>query len=473
MFFSLKSDCYFRKYGDIGYIVRPIVSIEEVVNGIGALFLEKLDYIPKSIDNIISVLREDISEVSEDTLKHDVAEFYMALVEDGFLNYGETALECPESGFCYSTLSGKISNSVFRPQIEEDSSHFLGNYFKYEPFLETFHIELTSKCNERCVHCYIPHETKNNDIDYDLMMKVLMECKKMNVLTLIFSGGEPTLHPHFCDFLIKAKDLDFNVTVLSNMINLTAGVLSALSYRHATCVNVSLYSLVPSVHDSITKVNGSCERTKNNILRLVSENIPVQINCPVMKQNMETFQDVLKWGQALKCAVNVDYLLMARSDRSTDNLGNRLDEKDLRAVIGKIVNSNVEISNHSFEKQEISCESSLDDKICGVGMSTLCMVSNGDIYPCAGWQRYVCGNIKQQELSEIWMSSTQVKYLRSLRLKDFEKCAKCKDINYCVMCMSRNSNEDANGSIFNIPDITCAAARIHHEIIDEYERKQS
>ncbi len=46
---------------------------------------------------------------------------------------------------------------------------------------------LDIKCNERCIHCYIPHEKRTQ-----------------------------MLHPFFCEFLKRAKDLDFNVIVLSN-----------------------------------------------------------------------------------------------------------------------------------------------------------------------------------------------------------------------------------------------------------------
>ena len=114
-----------------------------------------------------------------------------------------------------------------------------------------------------------------------------------------------------------------------------------------------------------------------------------------------------------------------------------------------------------------------DSKVCGVGMSTLCMVATGEVYPCAGWQGYVCGNLKKETLQEIWESSPQVQYLRSLRLKDFEKCNGCDDFDYCLMCMSRNANEDPNGDIFNIPKITCEAAHIHHEVVEAYRKAHS
>lgn len=477
MYFSLKADCYFRHYGNIGHIIRPVITMEEVVDECGAIFIEQLQYQPQEIDDIVQKLADHFCGVRIGDLKKDALDFYMNLATAGFLNASESLQEFKNEGFDYSTLKGKLAYKNFNALLEESSSHFLGEYFKNNPFLETFHIELTSKCNERCVHCYIPHEKKDTDIDFDLMISALNQCKEMDVLTIIFSGGEPMLHPHFCDFLKYAKDLDFNVTVLSNLTLLNDEIVEALNYKHISCVNVSLYSMDPKVHDSITTISGSFEKTKNNILQLIDKNIAVQINCPVMKQNKDSFYEVTKWGQDHKCSVITDYLIMARSDRSTDNLDNRLSPNEMKSVISNLVKNDV-VFQANIQISKLNAEGvppiiNPDDKVCGVGMSTMCMVAGGDVYPCAGWQQYVCGNIKDKPLKAIWEDSQAINFLRKLRQKDFGKCLDCADFDYCLMCMSRNSNEDPDGNIFNIPEITCKTAHIQHELIETFRRGKS
>lgn len=471
MFFSLKSDCYFRRYETIGHIIRPVISIEEVVDECGSVFLEQLSYEPQEIDVLVNRLKAIFEGTEVAELKNDAIEFYGHLANDGFLNMGKSLHEFENVGFDYSTLNGRLAYQTFTAQLEESSSHFLGEYFKDHPFLETFHIELISKCNERCVHCYIPHENKNSEIDCDLMLQVLEQCKELGVLTIIFSGGEPMLHPNFCDFLRRAKDLDFNVTILSNLTLLNEEILEALMYRHASCVNVSLYSMDAYVHDAITTVKGSFEKTKSNILKLLDHNVPVQINCPIMKQNKDSFCEVVKWGQSHKCSVITDYLIMARSDHSIDNLDNRLTVHDLPSVIKSLIENDVVFQSNVRNQQTDFVPSSknhAEERVCGVGMSTLCMVATGTVYPCAGWQQYICGDLRKNTLKEIWENSPQIKYLRSLRQKDFTKCAECEDFNYCLMCMSRNSNENVTGDIFTIPRITCDAAHIHREAVEAY-----
>lgn len=469
-YYSLKSDCYVRTYGDIGYISRPLAGIDKIVDSIGAVFLSKLQYEPLSVDDIVKLLADSFEGVNESELAEDAVSFYDMLLADDFLNVGNSTQAESDSHFDYSTLKGEHAYS--EGYIADTSSEkFLIEYSKKKPFLFTFHIELTSKCNERCVHCYIPHECKNADIDHDLMIKALNQCRDMGVMNIVFSGGEPMLHPDFCEFLRYAKDLDFNVAVLSNLTLLNDEILSALKYRHISCVNVSLYSMDSEVHDAITTVKGSFSKTKNNILRLIENNIAVQINCPIMKQNQDTFQDVILWGHEHKCAVILDYLIMARSDRSVGNLEYRLTKEEIRPVLEKIVQNDVVVRANIESHSKLSSEKiDPDESVCGVALSTICMVANGNIYPCAGWQKYICGNINESSLQEIWANSPEINLLRQLRLKDFKKCLGCEDKKYCVMCISRNSNESETGSVLDIPQITCEAARIQHQVFDEYAK---
>ena len=152
MYFALKTDCYFRRYGNIGHLIRPIVSMEIAVDDSGAILLEQLNYEPKEITEIAKAALTFFSDVTVEKLTNDAILFFSQLVKDGFLNVSETLEEYRAEGFEYRTLEGKLADRKINTQLEESSAHFFGDFFKENPFLETFHIELTSRCNERCVH---------------------------------------------------------------------------------------------------------------------------------------------------------------------------------------------------------------------------------------------------------------------------------------------------------------------------------
>jgi radical SAM protein with 4Fe4S-binding SPASM domain len=106
------------------------------------------------------------------------------------------------------------------------------------------------------------------------------------------------------------------------------------------------------------------------------------------------------------------------------------------------------------------------------------MIANGNVYPCAGWQDYVCGNVRETPLRDIWEHSPQVQYLRGLRKKNFPKCANCEDRGFCAMCMVRNANENNEisavgtlGNPLHINEHFCKVAALNRKIVLDWKAK--
>jgi len=219
---------------------------------------------------------------------------------------------------------------------EKSTQEFLEEHFKEKPKLTSLQIELTSKCNERCVHCYIPHENKINDIEAELFYDVLEQCKEIGLLNLTLSGGEPMIHKNFCEFLRKCKEYDFSVNILSNLTLLDDEIIAEMKANSLSSVQVSLYSMNPEIHDEITQMKGSFEKTKNAILKLIENDIPLQISCPTMKQNKNCYVDVINWVKKHKVRALTDYIMMAKYDHTTQNLQSRLSLDEVEKVINDI-----------------------------------------------------------------------------------------------------------------------------------------
>ena len=98
-------------------------------------------------------------------------------------------------------------------------------------------------------------------------------------------------------------------------------------------------------------------------------------------------------------------------------------------------------------------------------------IENGDVYPCAGWQAYVLGNVYEQSLQEIWEKSEKINELRKITQSAFPKCLKCEARNFCAMCLVRNFNE-SGGDMFKINDHFCKVAFLNKRLVEEYYSKQ-
>lgn len=461
MLYGLKKNVYVRHYEKISLITCPMLQKEEVVDDFGGVFLSQLSYENKPINLIVKNL-ESIFNVDEKILKTDAIQFYDRLVDDGYLNKidnGSVSTSALNSSFAITDINPKHN-------LIENSIKYLNRYFLDNPHLLNFQIELTDKCNERCIHCYIPHPYKTHTLDENFVLDILSQCKDMGVLTVSFSGGEPMLHPSFSEFLKVAKEYDMNVAVFSNLTLLTDEIIYSLKYKHPSTVRVSLYSMNSNIHDRITCFPGSFKKTTENIIKLVENGIDVVINCPIMQPNKNDFEKVIRWGNELGCRVVNDYMIIAKSDGCTENLKYRLTNDDLPSVIRKILYIN-SLLDPSMLQYEETIKNHSEERICGVGVSTLSLSSTGKVFPCAGWNNCECGDLKKEKLKDIWETSDMINYLRNLRVKDFKKCNDCEHYDFCSMCIARNSNEDSNGDIFNIAPITCEAAAIHHSVLNK------
>lgn len=474
MLYRQKFDTFIRSYSDIGYIINKGNFTDQVTDRVGSVFLRSISREPKDLKDIINEISNCFGVSDTKDIENDVVEFFCNLERDGFIVSGNSISELnkKDNTFSYKSINDETTTKNFIMRTDISTQSFLDNYLKNHPKLISFQIEITSKCNERCIHCYIPHENKDTNISSKLFYKTLKQCEEMGVMDITLSGGEPMAHPNFLEFLKEAKRKDFYVTVLSNLTLINDEIISELKSTCLSGVQVSLYSMDSKVHDSITHVPGSFEKTKQAILKLIENDIPVQISCPTMLQNKNSYRSVAKWANAHGIRAYTDCILMARYDHTTDNLNNRITLDDMKNVFNDIIECDLSyqdlIKNTDFK---LSLQNKKDDIICSVGIMSMCMVSNGNTYPCAGWQSYICGNLMEKSLEEIWNNSPELNFLRKLRKKDLTDCLNCSNQQFCAVCMVRNANEDPNGNPLKINKQFCKIAELNKEVILKWQEK--
>lgn len=74
-------------------------------------------------------------------------------------------------------------------------------------------IEVTRRCNMSCPHC-LRGDAQNIDLDTDLADNFLRNFRNKNIISLLFTGGEPTLCPEIIDFCLS-KCLEYQINIKS------------------------------------------------------------------------------------------------------------------------------------------------------------------------------------------------------------------------------------------------------------------
>lgn len=62
------------------------------------------------------------------------------------------------------------------------------------------HLDITGKCNLRCVHCYASdryaHQFSKEKLEW-----IMKELQRLDIQRIAISGGEPLLHPNLFDVI--------------------------------------------------------------------------------------------------------------------------------------------------------------------------------------------------------------------------------------------------------------------------------
>lgn len=478
MLVRLSRNTIYRNINGHGYLTNQLNRHDQFFNELGTDFLNEIGRAPISVDSIVDKLYPLYCEtVSKEEFTNDLLEFLNSLKEQDFVVCGDTPKDLDKQDKTFSYASGNPKS--FITEIAENTGvsamDLMSELSKDRPRINGLQFELTSQCNERCIHCYIPNAKKNEGkgMPTEKVLSLIDEYSDMGGISVNLSGGEVFMHKDLIKIIQYCREKDLQVNVLSNLIALRDSQIPYLKEANISMLQTSLYSMNPEIHDNITTIKGSFAKTKSAIEKLVAADIPVQISCPIMKANKNSYKDVLQYAKKLDCKAQTDFIMMAQANLDTSNLANRISLEETEKLIIDIIENDVNyqqaVLNLTSVKEIIKKDPDAFGKLnlCSAGSNICCIAENGDVYPCPGWQDMIMGNVYEQSLKDIWEKSDKAKYLRSITQEMFPKCMNCDARDYCSPCLVRNYNEN-NGDMFKITQHFCDVAFLTKRIVEDF-----
>src|SRR5436190_9925817 len=175
------------------------------------------------------------------------------------------------------------------------------------------HVDLTMRCNERCIHCYRVIEQRP-ELTTQELKGLLDDVARAGTLYLTFSGGEVFLRKDLFELVEHARRLHFDVRLKSNALLVTPEKAARLRTLGVRQVDISIYSADPAVHDRVTKIPGSLERSLQGAVMLRDAGVTVKLNCPLMKQNVGQYKDIRALAERLGILCGFDPMITAKND---------------------------------------------------------------------------------------------------------------------------------------------------------------
>ena len=405
----------------------------------------------RSVDDITRVVAAKF-ECGVEDVKEGVETVVEELTCQRFVEVGTREYISADTGVDVA-LSGNASVSSMNGQkICEDNDSRIDEFFARHGIATELHIDLTDACTERCVHCYVPKGQKDF-LSAELVEKALVEFRAMNGLTVHLTGGEAMMHPDFERICRKCVELNLNFIIFSNMTLCDEKRIAFLKEVQPQFINVSLYSMDPAEHDSITQLPGSWQKTHDAVVKCCDAGVACRIATPLLKENQDALPALRQFADAHYLHLVPGADIIAQADHGCGNLAHACSAEELRRVLKR--------DHGLFHKVYDGVMPACDAKVCDIGVARLYLSAKGNYYPCDSMHEYVLGNVRENAIEEIWKGE-KLNYLRNLKNRDFGSCATCGNRPWCKVCPAANFN--ATGDLFTHHPSTCALAGVVREV---------
>jgi len=292
-------------------------------------------------------------------------------------------------------------------------------------------LDLTYRCNERCVHCYLDHED-HGEMTTAEIKHLFDEMADAGVFILSLSGGEIFLRKDFFEILEYARfERQFCVKLKTNAIMIREREAERIRDIGVESIQISIYSHRAEVHDAITLVPGSLQRSLDAARFLKSQGLRVILANVLMVQNLHDYKGVRALAEELgvECTLDPTITPMMDGDRSVLSLG--VNQEALRlvfrdqALVGDV--------DEFCAIAAPADEDALSALPCSAGHTTCYVSPYGDVFPCVQFP-LPTGNVRKDPFLDIWRHSERMNEVRSIRLKDLTTCTSCSHVGSCTRC---------------------------------------
>jgi radical SAM protein with 4Fe4S-binding SPASM domain len=285
-------------------------------------------------------------------------------------------------------------------------------------------LDLTYRCNERCVHCYLDHDD-HGEMSTAEIKGLLDQMAESGVFFLTISGGEILMRRDFFEIAQHARSLMFCLKLKTNAVMIHEAEADRIKALAPESVQISVYSHRPEVHDAISKLPGSLRRSLAGARLLVERGVKVIFANVLMRNNFQDYTGVQKLAAELGAQYTVDPTItpMMDGDRSILNLG--IGQAELQQVFRD--SSLLGTSPEEFcdlPKGPLAEADAMETLPCSAG-HTFCYVSPyGEVYPCVQFP-LPTGNLRSTKFLDIWKHSPQMNEVRSITVNDLPVCSTC------------------------------------------------
>ena len=319
------------------------------------------------------------------------------------------------------------------------------------PFLRHLDLELTHRCNNNCIHCWvnIPADAvkaTKAEMPTEVILQLLVEAKILGCSSVRFTGGEPLIRQDFEEIFRFAKKLRMNVFLLTNATRLTPRLAKLLKTGHpGDLVEVTAYGMKRCSYEEVSRFPGSYEAFCRGIRLLQKNDVPFSVKSALLPPNREEIDLLEAWTQTLPATQAPGFSMTFDLRVRRDSPGKNRIIQSLRASPDEVVSFYSKKALEHADGITRFCSTHVGPHgsslfSCGGGYKMAAIDPYGALFPC------LCLRHPQAtyELKSGSLTDAVTRFLPELRKMNsqyppyLKRCAKCFLHGLCEQCPGKS-----------------------------------
>lgn len=279
--------------------------------------------------------------------------------------------------------------------------------------------ELTYRCPLQCPYCSNPLQMAkfNKELKTDEWISIFQQARKMGVIQLGLTGGEPLIRTDLNTLVKEANKLGFYSNLITSAVGLTEKKLNNLKKNGLDSIQVSFQAENKELSNKIAGLN-SFEHKMKMIKKVKEYDFPLTLNVVLHKHNLDNIRGILD----LCISLSPDYIELANTQYHGWAFKNR---KSLMPTINQINIAKKITEEYQNKYKQIGIIYVIPDylegkpKPCmgGWGNEMITVNPEGNVMPCLSASiikdlKYE--NIKTSNLKDIYYNSDSFNKYRGL-----------------------------------------------------------
>lgn len=273
-------------------------------------------------------------------------------------------MECPKSQLIsYREFSNHLYNQAASLRVPLDGA-----------------IELTARCNLACAHCYCVPDSKNEELNYSQICRIIDEITQAGCLWLTLTGGEPLMRKDFQEIYLYAKKKGLIINLFTNAALLTPEIADCLKEYKPHVTEITLYGITPQTYQAVTGHADAFKRAIEGINLLRERGIQIRLKTTVTTQNAQELLQIKAYAKALGLSFRFDAQINPKIDSSKTPCKLRLPPE--KAVELELTDELQKKSWDEFCQRFWNLVYPEELFVCSAGQNSFFIDAYGRLHPC-------------------------------------------------------------------------------------------